>query len=253
MAVIQSDAIVLSAIRYGETSKIVRLSTREHGVISAIAKGASRPKSRFGGALQVLSNGLAHWIPPRHGELNTLTAFDLSRLPIRLGESLPRYAAALALAEVVQRFTSTEPDPLIFESLASSLRLLEEGEDGDVAAEGIRALWTVLGILGFSPAVEACVLDGTVVNAGERFAFSASEGGALCDQCAHSRAAHWLERADYEDLRALLDLDAPLPALDDRHATAHRRLLARFVQHQVAEGADLPALEFWLREPWAVP
>jgi DNA repair protein RecO (recombination protein O) len=253
VAVIQSDAIVLSALRYGETSKIVRLSTREHGVISAIAKGASRPRSRFGGALQILSNGLAHWIPPRHGELNTLTAFDLSRLPIRLGESLPRYAAALALAEVVQRFTSTEPDPLIFEGLASGLRRIEEAQDAAAEAEGIRALWMVLGILGFSPAVEACVLDGTVVRAGERFAFSASEGGALCDQCARSRAAHWLERADYEDLLALLDPDAPLPALDDRHATAHRRLLARVIPHQVAEGAGLPALEFWLREPWAVP
>ena len=253
MAVIQSDAIVLSAIRYGETSKIVRLATRDHGVISAIAKGASRPKSRFGGALQVLSNGLAHWIPPRHGELNTLTAFDLARLPIRLGESLPRYAAALALSEMVHRFVSTEPDPIVFEGLATALSLIENAPDFDVEAVGIRALWAVLGVLGFSPAVEACVLDGTVVAAGERFAFSASDGGALCDQCAHSRAAHWLERSDYEDLIALLDGDAALPALDQRHATAHRRLVARFVQHQVAEGADLPALEFWLREPWVSP
>ena len=253
MAVIQSDAIVLSAIRYGETSKIVRLATRDHGVISAIAKGASRPKSRFGGALQVLSNGLAHWIPPRHGELNTLTAFDLTRLPIRLGESLPRYAAALALSEVVQRFASTEHDPSVFESVGAGLARLEGAPDADIEAEGIRALWMVLGVLGFSPAVEACVLDGTVVTHGERFAFSASEGGALCDQCAHSRAAHWLDRSDYDDLVALLDGGAALPSLDERHATAHRRLLARFVQHQVAEGADLPALEFWLREPWATP
>jgi DNA repair protein RecO (recombination protein O) len=253
VAVIQSDAIVLSAIRYGETSKIVRLATRDHGVISGIAKGASRPRSRFGGALQVLSHGLAHWIPPRHGELNTLTAFDLVRLPMRLGEALPRYAAALVLAEVAQRFVSTEPDPTVFEGLASGLARLEEASEADVEAEGIRALWIVLGILGFSPAVEACVLDGTVVTDGERFAFSASDGGALCNQCAHSRAAHWLERSDYEDLVALLDEGAPLPALDDRHATAHRRLLARFVQHQVAEGADLPALEFWLREPWVAP
>ena len=253
MAVIQSDAIVLSAIRYGETSKIVRLATRDHGVISAIAKGASRPKSRFGGALQVLSHGLAHWIPPRHGELNTLTAFDLSRLPIRLGEALPRYAAALALAEVVQRFVSTEPDPSVFDGLTVGLSRLEESTEVCVEAEGIRSLWLVLVILGFSPAVEACVLDGTVVTHGERFAFSASEGGALCDQCAHSHAAAWLDRTDYEDLIALLEPDGPLPALDERHATAHRRLLARFVQHQVAEGADLPALEFWLREPWVMP
>jgi DNA repair protein RecO (recombination protein O) len=252
VAVIQSDAIVLSAIRYGETSKIVRLATRDHGVISAIAKGASRPKSRFGGALQILSNGLAHWIPPRHGELNTLTAFDLARLPIRLGESLPRYAGALALAEVVQRFGSTEPDPMIFEGLSQGLLQVEEAPGEDVEAAGIRALWHVLGVLGFSPAVEACVLDGTLVTHGERLAFSASDGGALCDQCAHSRAAAWLERSDYEDLVALLDPDTPLPTLDERHATAHRRLLARFVQHQVADGADLPALEFWLREPWVI-
>jgi len=249
VAVIQSDAIVLSAIRYGETSKIVRLATRDHGVISAIAKGASRPKSRFGAAVQVLSHGLAHWIPPRHGDLNTLTAFDLTSLPIGLGESLPRYAAAIALAEVVQRFVSTTPDAEVFEGLVEGLAQLEHAPLSVVEAEGIRALWRVLGILGFAPATEACVLDGTVVQ-GERFAFSASDGGALCPECAHSRAAHWLERSDYEDLIALLDSDAPLPALDDRHATAHRRLLARFVQHQVAEGADLPALEFWLREPW---
>jgi len=249
VAVIQSDAIVLSAIRYGETSKIVRLATRDHGVISAIAKGASRPKSRFGAAVQVLSHGLAHWIPPRHGDLNTLTAFDLTSLPIGLGESLPRYAAAIALAEVVQRFVSTTPDAEVFEGLVEGLAQLEHAPLSVVEAEGIRALWRVLGILGFAPATEACVLDGTVVQ-GERFAFSASDGGALCPECAHSRTAHWLERSDYEDLIALLDSDAPLPALDDRHATAHRRLLARFVQHQVAEGADLPALEFWLREPW---
>jgi len=250
VAVLQSDAIVLSAIRYGETSKIVRLATRDHGVISAIAKGASRPRSRFGAALQVLSHGVAHWIPPRGGDLNTLTAFDLTSLPIALGELLPRYAAALALAEMVQRFVSTEPDPMVFDAVTAGLVRLEDSSADRVEAEGIRSLWQVLGVLGFAPATEACVRDGTVVAGGERFAFSASEGGALCPACAHSRAAHWLDREDYDDLCALLDADAPLPALDARHATAHRRLLARFVQHQVAEGAELPALEFWLHEPW---
>lgn len=249
MAVQQSDAIVLSAIRYGETSKIIRIATRDHGVLSAIAKGASRPRSRFGAALQVLSRGVAHWIPPRHGDLGTLTAFDLVHLPISLGEVLPRYAAALALAEVVRRFVSTEPDPVIFDTLADALGRLERADLPSVEAEGLRGLWQVLDVLGFAPATGACVLDGTVVD-GDRFAFSAAEGGALCPGCAHARSAHWLERSDYEDLLALLDAEAALPILDGRHAAAHRRLLARFVQHQVAEGAELPALEFWLREPW---
>ena len=43
MPVVTTPAIVLSALRYSETSKIVRLATRDHGVQSAIAKGALRP------------------------------------------------------------------------------------------------------------------------------------------------------------------------------------------------------------------
>ena len=49
---------------------------------------------------------------------------------------------------------------------------------------------------------------------------------------------------------ALLDPDAALPALDERHGAAHRRLLARYVRYHLGEGAELPALEFWLRRPW---
>ena len=50
MPLVSTPAIVLSALRYSETSKIVRLATRDVGVQSAIAKGALRPRSRFGAA-----------------------------------------------------------------------------------------------------------------------------------------------------------------------------------------------------------
>ena len=60
MPLVTTPAIVLSSLRYSETSKIVRLATRAHGVQSAIAKGALRPRSRFGAALQLFSDGVAH-------------------------------------------------------------------------------------------------------------------------------------------------------------------------------------------------
>ena len=40
MPLVITPAIVLASLRYSETSKIVRLATREHGVQSGIAKGA---------------------------------------------------------------------------------------------------------------------------------------------------------------------------------------------------------------------
>jgi hypothetical protein len=36
-----------------------------------------------------------------------------------------------------------------------------------------------------------------------------------------------------------------------RHGAAHRRLLARYIQYHLGEGADLPALEFWTQRAWA--
>ena len=54
-----TPAIILHTFPYGETSKIARLLTRDHGVQSVMAKGALRPKGKFGARLQVLSTGNA--------------------------------------------------------------------------------------------------------------------------------------------------------------------------------------------------
>ncbi len=59
MPLVTTDAIVLHTFRYGETSKIARLLTRDHGPQSVIAKGAMNPKGKFGARLQSLSEGVA--------------------------------------------------------------------------------------------------------------------------------------------------------------------------------------------------
>src|ERR1044072_8856245 len=101
MPLISTPAIILATHRYSETSKVVRLATREMGVQSAIAKGALRPRSRFGAALQVLSEGQAQLLTKEHRELHILAAFDLPRLRAGLTSDLSRYATASALAEVL--------------------------------------------------------------------------------------------------------------------------------------------------------
>ena len=121
MPLVSTPAIVLSALRYSETSKIVRLATREHGVQSAIAKGALRPKSRFGAALQLLSEGQAQYLTKEHRELHVLTAFDLQHLHVGLAADLERYATASALAEVMLRFAPPDPHPESFDVLRDAL------------------------------------------------------------------------------------------------------------------------------------
>src|SRR5574341_1997492 len=103
MALVATPAIVLHAFRYSETSKIVRLATRDLGVQSAIAKGAYRKKSPFGGGLEFLSDGTAQLYHREQRDLQTLAAFDLSKLRTSLASELSRFAAGSALAEVMLR------------------------------------------------------------------------------------------------------------------------------------------------------
>src|SRR6476469_1941889 len=174
-----TQAIILSALRYSETSKIVRLATREHGVQSAIAKGALRPRSRYGAALQVLSEGQAQYLAKEHRELHVLTAFDLQHLPVALAAHLGRYATATALAEVMLRFAPADPHPESYDVFRDALAALERAPADDVEALGFRLLWQVVGVLGFEPALDECVRDGAPLPEDGVLPFSTREGGAL--------------------------------------------------------------------------
>lgn len=251
MALVTAPAIVLATIRFSESSKIVRLATREFGVQSALAKGALRPKSRFGAALQVLSEGQAQLYMKEHRELHTLAAFDLLRVPVALAADLDRYAAASALAEIMLRFAPPDAHPTSFDLLSVALRDLEAAPAALVGPLALRTIWHLVSVLGFAPSLDACVHDGAPIPPDGDLPFSARDGGALCPACARPHGSTRLPPEARADLEALLDPGAPLPALDARHATAHRRLLARYVRYHLGEGADLPALEFWTRRPWA--
>jgi DNA repair protein RecO (recombination protein O) len=250
MPLVTTPAIVLSALRYSETSKIVRLATREYGVQSVIAKGALRPKSRFGAALQVLSEGQAQFLLKENRELHLLTAFELRRLHVGLAAELERYAIACALAEVMLRFAPPDPHPQSFDLLRHALEELEHVPGSSIEALGYRLLWQMVSVLGFEPSLDACVIDGTPLPESGPLPFSTREGGALCPLCAAQHGATQLPEEARADLAALMDSSTELPVLDSKHGAAHRRLLARYIRYHLGEGAELPALEFWTQRPW---
>ena len=249
MPPLSTPAIILATFRYGESSKIIRLATESAGVQSAIAKGALRPKSRFGAALQILSDGQAHLIVHANRELQLLTAFDLHRVRVGLARDMERYASASALAEAMLRFGSGEGHVESYHTLRLGLEGLETAELEDVEALGIRAMWSLVCSLGFEPTLHECVKCGNPLDAGE-LAFDPAAGGALCAVCSRQTLPSRLSHEDRSDLLALIQTDESLPRLTPRRGAAHRRLLARYIQHHLGEGAALPALDFWIRRPW---
>ncbi|HEU4763418.1 MAG TPA: DNA repair protein RecO [Gemmatimonadales bacterium] len=249
MTAVSTPAIVLAAVRYGETSKVVRLATRDLGVQGAIAKGALRPRSRFGAALQLLSEGQAQLLVKEGRDLHILTAFDAPKVRVALAADLGRYAAASALAEVMLRCAPPAPHPEAYDLFRNGLDALELAPDLAIDVLALRLLWQLVTVLGLAPALDACARDGAALPAGP-VGFSFAEGGMLCAACAPGRAATTLSEDDARALRELAGGGRGLPALDARHAAAHRRLAARWVREHLGDGAPLPALEFWQARAW---
>ena len=256
MALVQTPAVVLQTFRYSETSKVVRLATRDFGVQSAIAKGALRPRSRFGAGLELLSEGVAQLYYREHKELHTLAAFDLVDLRQGLAQDLRRFAGASALAEVMLRMAPPAGLPAAYDALLQAFNGVLSAPAADVDAAAVRGIWGLITTLGFAPSLTTCVRDGVAVSPnGGPVAFSVAEGGVVCDDCAaapppppvpHTR----LPSADYSALLALNQAAAPLPSFDGPHAAAHRRLVARFVRHHLDDQRALTAVEFWERQAW---
>lgn len=253
MALITTRAVVLQSWRYSETSKIVRLATRELGVQSAIAKGALRPRSRFAAGLESLSEGIAHLYHRETRDLQILGAFDLIDLRRGLARDVGRFAGAAALAEIVLRMAPAAPLPPAYDALVAGCDALVRAPAEQVDAVALRAVWALLGALGFEPSLTRCARDGTALDAGTTtpVGFSIGEGGVLCGRCATAGEATTLPPRAYRDLLALNDAAAELPALDDPHAAAHRRLVTRFIRHHYGEAGGLNAVEFWTRRPWS--
>src|SRR3954451_13863831 len=100
MSLVVTDAIVLHSFDYLESSRILRLVTREAGVRSVLARGARRSKKRFGAALDLYAQGTAELQPKPGRGLHTLSAFDVSLARPQLAAQLSRFHGASAIAEL---------------------------------------------------------------------------------------------------------------------------------------------------------
>ncbi|HWP32406.1 MAG TPA: DNA repair protein RecO [Solirubrobacterales bacterium] len=179
---LKTEAVVLRSIRYGEADRILHLYSADRGRIGAIAKGARRPKSRFGGRLEPFFrlNLILH---EGRGDLLTVTGVATVDGYPRLRASGPALnAAARACDAVLRLLDSPDPNPPAYNLLCRYLAILD-----DPAAERGARLETALAFrlklalaAGFAPELAACASCG---ESDHLTGFSGAAGGVVCAGC----------------------------------------------------------------------
>lgn len=125
--IIETPAVVLSSIKYGDSSRIVRLYSRDSGKTSVMAKGARSAKNKYGSALQPLSYINISYYKKAHSDLHLLGNAEIA-VPFRkIQESLDHITAGLMILESIsQTAQENEPNIELFDLLLIALLQLNE-------------------------------------------------------------------------------------------------------------------------------
>lgn len=244
MRILSTDALVLHTLDYRETSRIVRLVTRDAGVVSVVARGARRAKNRFGAALDLFATGAAQIVISPTRDLHALNAFDAVHGRPSLAASLDRFGAASALAELCMRFGRESETGNLFDVIVATLDHVATAEPGDVTAVALAGAWRLVGEFGFAPALDQCASCHAPIPADADVTFHHRAGGALCDSCA--RQARGGRRLPAEARATLVAWTAgDTAAVSRAESRSHLRLLREFLEEHMAEDRPMRALAAW--------
>jgi DNA repair protein RecO (recombination protein O) len=185
--IVKTDAIVLRARKFRETSRILTLYTREFGKLSAIAKGARGAKGRFGASLQPATHVTAVLYKHDHRELQLLSQCDALTDVRSLSDDLERFTVAMAIIEMVDVVSHDEERNVpLYELLLGSLTSVGSAERH---ALNIQFYFDIhlAGILGFRPNFHTCLACGAELTTGgigtKGGELRLGNGGVLCNVC----------------------------------------------------------------------
>ena len=211
MPLYKEQGIVLGAVKLAEADKIVTILTQGSGKVRAVAKGIRRTTSRFGARLEPFTHVDLMLYQGRN--LDTITqAVILSTFP-SVREDYATYAAGETMLEAADKVAEEhEGNVRLFLLLLTGLRALES-RPADPSATADAFLLRLLALSGFAPSLNACAVCGSRTVS----RFAASQGGAVCDDCA-DREAHRVDPAAIGWLAGLLAGELQLAGQD---APAH--------------------------------
>ncbi len=260
MSLLVTDAIVLHAFDYLESSRIIRLLTREAGVQSVLARGARKSRGRYGSALDIFAEGAAQLYIKPNRELHNLSSFELSRARSELAFDIGRFTAASVIAELALRFGGEEANPLLYDTVAESLDVLTQTSAANTVEEGLAGCWRIISVLGFTPELASCALCHTPLRDADDATFSHAAGGIVCASCSRlAPVGRRLPATARRVIRNWLETEVPIatsagdaaPRLGENEGRSHQRLLREFIGAHVGDDRPLRAFAVWEHERWS--
>lgn len=179
-----TQAIVLKNIKYKDSDKIFTLLTKDHGKITAIARGVRKINSKRSGNLDTL-NLVSVGICENTGgfrnieEVKTLDSFK------NLKKDLKKSTKAYYIVELIHKaIEENEEVREVFDLVVKSLKSLDkDGYSGELIVNFFEL--NLLKILGYQITLDKCSkCDKPLCDTWKKYLFNVENGSFECEDCA---------------------------------------------------------------------
>ncbi|WP_068674327.1 DNA repair protein RecO [Oceanobacillus sp. Castelsardo] len=173
------NGIVMKSRDYGETHKIVTIFSKKFGKITALARGAKKPKSRMAAVTQPFI--FAQFFIYMSKGLSTIQQGEIINSNRIIREDIIKTAYTAYIMELTDKLLEDRnSEAYIFEQLQHTMDYIAGNENCEIPV--IMYEMKLYKIGGFAPKVDSCVNCGKKE---ELVVFSIKEGGILCSRCRH--------------------------------------------------------------------
>jgi DNA repair protein RecO (recombination protein O) len=211
MSTFKARAIILRSHKLGEADKIIRMFSKQGRVISAVAKGSRKTKSRFRGRLELFN--MADMELTKGRNLDIINQADIIHCFSNISRDFYKFAFAEIISNIILKTQDSGNDnPALFKLLYLSLNEIDSTpHEDEINLKKILCIFEAkfLQVTGFSPMLDTCSScnkdPGELYVMGKKdIYFSIANGGVLCSAC--SRSTGSLKRLGTSTYRLLSDL-----------------------------------------------
>lgn len=189
--IIKTEAVVLSKIKYGDTSYIISLYTKGLGKISAIVKGARSPKSKLGLVTDPVNHLQIVLYKKDTRELQIISSADLISNFTELKSDFEKLKYSQAIIELVKKLTvDHEVNSKLYDGIVRILELLNTSNEKPNILFG-RFFLFFLGELGYEMSLDRCSSCGKPLDPKDGLSFNFSTG-ILCHVCRKEKAESYI-------------------------------------------------------------
>ena len=183
--IIKTEAMVLTKMDYGDTSKIVSLYTKDFGKISAIIKGGRSSKSKMGMMVDPLNHIQVVFYKKDTRELQIISSADLINFYSAIKEDLDKLKYSQAILELLKNLTvEHEVNDRLFKGVIRILTLINSNTEHPIVLFA-RFFIFFLSELGYELQFEKCAVCGRTNLENMELSHN-FELGILCSDCRHT-------------------------------------------------------------------